>query len=69
MEFVGRKESLSMTEQSAVDELSAWYDAAKQRGVVEMTFLPGSDREVSREEAASVALAMLKYKAGVDAQA
>ena len=59
-----------MAEKPAVDELAAWHDVAKQqRGVVEMTFLPGSDREVSKEEAASVALAMLKYKAGLSAQA
>lgn len=50
---------------TAVEQLTAWHDQAKERGVVEMTFLPGSDREVSQEDAAAVALAMLKYKAGL----
>ena len=45
-----------------LQELSAWFTREKHdHGLVEMTFCPGSDREVAREEAAKVALAMLKY--------
>lgn len=45
-----------------LQRLSAWCDHEKtQNGLLEMTFTPGSDREVSREEAARVALAMLSY--------
>lgn len=45
-----------------LQELAAWHAREKeQNGLLEMTFCPGSDREVAREEAAQVALAMLKY--------
>jgi hypothetical protein len=48
--------------ESAFDKLTAWYDRERaENGLLEMTFCPGSDREVAREEAAAVALAMLEY--------
>lgn len=48
---------------TALQQLGAWFANEKQvNGLVEMTFCPGSDREVGREEAARVALAMLKYE-------
>jgi hypothetical protein len=49
-------------EKSAVAQLQAFYEREKaENGLIEMTFCPGSDREVGREEAARVALAMLEY--------
>jgi len=46
----------------ALQELQAWVEKARaDRGLVEVTFCPGSDREVGLEEAAAVALAMIKH--------
>lgn len=48
---------------SAVAQLGEWYDRERaENGLLELTFCPGSDREVGTEEAAAVALAMLQYK-------
>lgn len=48
--------------ETSLDKLTAWYDRERaENGLIEMTFCPGSDREVAREEAATVALAMLNY--------
>lgn len=49
----------------AVRELQAWFEHEREtNGLVEMTFCPGSDREISVEETATVALAMIKHARG-----
>ena len=48
---------------TATKELTEFYEREKrEQGLIAMSFTPGSAREISIEEAASVALAMLKYE-------
>ena len=47
---------------AAVQRLQAWFERERdEKGLIEMTFCPGSDREASLEEAATVALAMIEH--------
>lgn len=48
-----------------LQQLNAWFEQEqRENGLIEMTFCPGSDREVSEEEAAAVALKMIAYARG-----
>ena len=48
---------------SALAELEAWVEREKaDHGLIELCFTAGSDSSVTVEEAAAVALAMIKYK-------
>lgn len=47
-----------------LQQLNAWFEREqRENGLIEMTFCPGSDREVSSDEAATVALRMIQYAA------
>lgn len=49
-------------------ELSQRIAAQKSAGLIGLSFYPGSDREISHEDAARVALAMLEYADSVTPQ-
>jgi len=60
--WAGEQEATMVEQQTAVEQLQALYEREKaENGLIEMTFCPGSDRDVGKEEAARVALAMLNY--------
>lgn len=46
---------------SAIERLSQRIAREKSAGLIGLSFYPGSDREISHEDAACVALAMLDY--------
>lgn len=47
---------------TAIAQLQAFVDRERsENGLISLSFTPGSDREVSAEDAAAVALAMLRY--------
>lgn len=47
---------------TAIADLQAYVDRERaENGLIEISFTPGSDREVSAEDAAAVALAMIRY--------
>lgn len=49
-----------------LQQLNAWFEREqRENGLVEMTFCPGSDREVGQDEAAAVALKMIEYASRV----
>lgn len=51
---------------NSVAELQAWVDAERENGLLEIAFTPGP--EATKDEAAAVTLAMLKYEEDVLAE-